>query len=180
MSPVRTSENPRLHGHTRLTPPMSEVQISNVNGPPPHTPGDPIRGLPLPQHLHHPLHSLHSRPLPFFPMPHAYTGAHPAAMAILQGHTHMISPHTFHNMNLQSAQPNHHPHMSRLVDQRRPGLPDPRINHILQSQGTTLEPVTNNHHNDLSVSNLKKISKNHCIATIIPPLGAPWVSKEVV
>ena len=156
MSPVRTSENPRLHGHTRLTPPMSEAQISNVNGPPPHTPGDPIRGLPLPQHLPHPLQSLHSRPWLPIPIPHHhYTGAHPAAMAILQGHTHMISPHTFHNMNLQSAQfsqPNHHPHISRLVDQRRSVLPDPRINHILQSQGTTLEPVTNHHHNDLSVS----------------------------
>ena len=180
LSPVRTSENPRLHGHTRLTPPMSEVQISNVNGPPPHTPGDPIRGLHIPQHLPHPL----SRPLIPFPMPHHYTGPHPAAMALLQGHTHMISPHTFHNMNLQSAQfsqSNHHPHISRLVDQRRPVLPtDPRINHILQSQGTTLEPVTNNHHNDLSVSNLKNISKNHCIFTSIPPLGTPWVSKEVV
>ena len=156
MSPVRTSENPRLHGHTRLTPPMSEAQISNVNGPPPHAPVDPIRGLPLPQHLPLPLQSLYSRHFIPPPIPHHhYTGAHPAAMAILQGHTHMISPHTFHNMNLQSAQvsqPNHHPHISRLVDQRRSVLPDPRINHILHSQGTTLEPVTNNHHNDLSVS----------------------------
>ena len=137
---------------------MSEVQISNVNGPPPHTPGDPIRGLPLHQHLPHPLHS---RPLLPFPIPHPhYTGPHPAAMALLQSHTHMISPHTFHNMNLQFSQPNHH--ISRLVDQRRSGLPDPRINQLLHSQGTTLEPVTNNHHNDLSVSNLKNISKNHC------------------
>jgi hypothetical protein len=157
LSPVRTSENPRLHGHTRLTPPMSEVQISNVNGPPPHTPGDPIRGLPHPQHLPHPLHPLHSRPFaPQFPIPipHHYPVAHPA-MALLQSHTHIISPY----MNLQSAQfsqPN--PHLSRLADTRRSVLPDPRtgvvlhnINHILQSQGTTLEPVTN-HHTDLSVS----------------------------
>ena len=156
LSPVRTSENPRLNpGHTRLTPPMSEVQLSNVNGLPPHTPGDPIRGLPQPQHLPHPLYPLHSRPhLPLpFPISHHYPGPHPAAaMALLQGHHPHINPHTY--MNIQSAQfsqPNPQPHLSRLADQRRAALPDPRtgvshaglynINHILQSQGTTLEPV---------------------------------------
>jgi len=165
LSPVRTSENPRHHGHTRLTPPMSDVQISNVNGPHPHTPGDPIRGLPHPQHLHHPLHPLHSRPfatqLPF-PIPHHYPASPAAAMALLQGHNHIISPHYMNLQSAQFSQPNPHSHLSRLADPRRSVLPDPRtgvlhhnIHNILQSQGTTLEPVTNtNHHTDLSTHNL--------------------------
>ena len=73
----------------------------------------------------------------------------------LQGHPH-ISPHTYMNLPAPFPQPN--PHLSRLADQRRSGhLPDPRtgvihnIHHILQGQGTTLEPVTNQH-TDLSVS----------------------------
>jgi len=130
---------PHPHGHTRLTPPMSEVSIE----PPHHQQGPP--GQP-PPHL---VGGMRGIPTSI-----------PLALQARGIMPHHIPPHHYPPSPFQLGV--HHPHLLQAIAQQQflhqqPRLAERRtlhghdIRNILHSQGTTLEPVSN--HSELSRMN---------------------------